>query len=91
VQRDDNEMSVAPPVFYLHVSGMRELLAGLDLKSVLEALADWGVIVRHEAVQKGAKVRVLYKLFRVPSEKTPLRLYQLNHAALMGEEGGPDA
>jgi len=50
-----------------------------------------GVIERHEAVQKGAKVRVLNKLFRVPSEKTAVRLYQLNFAALMGEEGGADA
>lgn len=91
VQRDDNEMSDAPPVFYLHRAGVCELLAGLDLKSVLEALADLGVIERHEAVQKGAKVRVLNKLFRVPSEKTAVRLYQLNFAALMGEEGGADA
>lgn len=91
VQRDDNEMSDAPPVYYVHRAGVRELLVGLDLKSVLEALADLGVIERHEAVKNGAKVRVLNKLFRVPSEKTAMRLYQLNFAALMGEEGGADA
>ncbi|WP_372837494.1 DUF927 domain-containing protein [Phaeovulum sp.] len=90
VQRGDEEMPDAAPVFYLHASGMRELLAGLDLKSVLAGLADLGVIVRHEISQKGATVSALTKPFKVPSEKTALRLYQLNLAALLGEEASAD-
>ncbi|MDI3336400.1 DUF927 domain-containing protein [Defluviimonas aestuarii] len=90
VQRGDEEQPDAPPVFFLHASGVAELLAGLDRNAVLAGLADEGVIVRHEVTQKGQKITALSKPFKVPSEKTAVRLYQLNYAALMGEDGVVD-
>jgi putative DNA primase/helicase len=90
VRRGSEEQIDTPPAFYLHASGVAELLAGLDRKSVLEGLADAGVILRHEVTDKGQKVPALTKPFKVPSEKTVVRLYQLDFAALMGEAGRAD-
>ncbi|RJE85453.1 DUF927 domain-containing protein [Paracoccus onubensis] len=80
---DDEPASV--PEFYLHASGMAELLSGLDRKAVLDGLADDGVIVRHEVTRRGSKVLDLSKPFKVPSEKALVRLYQIDLAALTGE------
>ncbi len=91
VRRGSEEQLDAPPIFFLHTSDMAELLAGLDRKSVLEGLAEAGVIARHEVTEKGARLQALSKVFKVPSEKAPARLYQLNHAALMGDLGDSDA
>lgn len=82
VQRWDDEQPDHPPVFYLHASGVAEVLAGLDRKTVLEGLANDGVIVRHEVTEKGRKVLALSKPFKVPSEKSLVRLYQVDLAAL---------
>ncbi|ARO13531.1 inner membrane [Ketogulonicigenium robustum] len=83
VRRSDNDQPDAAPIYYLHKSGVDEVLAGLDRKSVLEGLADEGVIIRHEVTEKGAKVLAPSKPFKVPSEKTVVRLYQIDLEALM--------
>lgn len=77
-----------PPVYYLHHSGISELLSGLDRGAVPDALADQGVIVRHEVTERGAKRLAISKTFRVPCENTTVRLWQLDYFALM--EGGAD-
>jgi len=84
VQRCDDEQSDRPPAFYLHASGVAELLTGLDRKAVLEGLATEGVILRHEVTVKGERVSALTKLFKVPSERTAVRLYQIDFVALTG-------
>lgn len=85
VPRGDEENPDTPPAFYLHASGVAEVLAGLDRKTVLDGLAAEGVILRHEATVKGEKFTALTKLFKVPSERTAVRLYQIDFAALTGE------
>lgn len=86
-RQPDEAMTNDPPTFFVHASGMAELLAGLDRKTVLEELADEGVIVRHEVMAKGEKVLALTRVFKVLSEKSARRLYQLDHGALMREPG----
>jgi uncharacterized protein (DUF927 family) len=88
VQRADEEQADAAPTFYLHASGMAEVLKGLDRKTVLDGLAAEGVIMRHEV--KGGAAFSLNKPFKVPSEKTTVRLYQVNFAALTAEAGEAD-
>lgn len=90
VQRADEEHPNQQTVFYFHASGMSELLAGLDRKAVLEGLAAEGVVVSHRVKIKGEEESVLTKVFKVPSEKRPVRLYQVDLAALMGEQGVAD-
>lgn len=85
VHRADEENPDSPPIFYLHASGMSELLAGLDRRAVLEGLADEGVILRHETTVKGEKTTSFNKLYKVPSERTAVRLYQVDFAALTRE------
>ncbi len=85
VQRAEDEQLDAAPTFYLHASGVAEVLKGLDRKTVLEGLAAEGVIVRHEV--KGGAGFSLNKPFKVPSEKTTVRLYQIDFAALTAEAG----
>lgn len=85
VQRGDDEGLDQPPIFFLHASGVAELLAGLDRKTVLEGLAAEGVIIRQDVTEKGQKVSALSKPFKIPSEKTVMRLYQLDFAELTGE------
>ena len=87
VQRADDELPDAVPTFYFHASGMAEVLKGLDAKSVLDGLAAEGVILRHEVTEKGEKVLRLNKPFKVPSEKTAVRLYQIDFAVLTGDGG----
>lgn len=89
-RQPDEAMTNDPPTFFIHASGMAELLAGLDRKTVLEEMADEGVIVRHEVMAKGEKVLALTRVFKVPSEKSARRLYQLDHSALMREPGDGD-
>ena len=88
VQRAEEEQPDDAPAFYLHASGMAEVLKGLDRKTVLDGLAAEGVIVRHEV--KGGAAFSLNKPFKVPSEKTAVRLYQVNYAALTAEAGETD-
>jgi uncharacterized protein (DUF927 family) len=88
VQRAEDEQLDAAPTFYFHASGMAEVLKGLDRKTVLEALAAEGVIVRHEA-KDGAGFK-LNKPFKVPSEKAAVRLYQIDYSALTAEAGESD-
>lgn len=83
VQRADGEEPEAAPSFYLHASGMAEVLKGLDRKTVLDGLAAEGVIVRHEG--RSGSGFALTKPFKVPSEKTAVRLYQIDFAALMDD------
>lgn len=90
VQRADEEQIDAAPVYYFHASGMAEVLKGLDRKTVLEGLAGDGVIVRHEVTEKGERVYSLTKPFKVPSEKTAVRLYQIDFAALTAHGGEAD-
>jgi uncharacterized protein (DUF927 family) len=85
-RRGDDAEPDAPPVFWRHATGMNELLSGLDRKSVLEGLAELGVIIRHEVTEKGQTKLALTKCFKVPSEGRPVRLYQIDLAALMGEK-----
>lgn len=87
-RQPDEAMTNDPPAFYVHASGMAELMAGLDRKAVLEGLAYDGVIVRHEVTVKGEKALSLSRVFKVPSEKAAVRLYQVDFAALMHEGGG---
>lgn len=89
-QRGEEEQPDTPPRYFLHGSGMAEVLKGLDRKSVLEGLAAEGVILRHELTEKSVKVTRLSKLFKVPSEKTAWRLYEIDFRALMGEAGSVD-
>jgi putative DNA primase/helicase len=90
VQRADEEQLDSAPIFYFHASGMKEVLAGLDRKTVLEGLAAEGVIVRHEVKVKGEPRIELTKIFKVPSEKTGVRLYQIDFAALTAEASEAD-
>jgi putative DNA primase/helicase len=91
VKRADDDQLDSPPEFYFHVSGMAEVLKGLDRKAVLEGLATEGVILRHEVTDKGQKKQALTKPFKVPSEKGAVhRLYQIDFNALTGEKGEAD-
>lgn len=89
-RQPDEAITNEPPAFFFHASGMAELLAGLDRKTVLEGLADEGVILRHEVTVKGARVQSLSRVYKVPSEKAAVRLYQVDHAALMRDPAGAD-
>lgn len=90
VRREADDQRDIPPVFFLHASGMDELLAGLDKRSVLEGLAEIGVVQRHEVISKGEREIVLNKTFKVPSEGTSKRLYQLDLEALLEGPGVKD-
>jgi len=81
VKRADEAQPDVPPVFYLHRSGLEEILAGLDFKRIVEALGDVGVIVRQEV----AGNRAINKVFKVPYEKASKRLYEISFVALMGD------
>ena len=89
VRRAEDEQPDSAPTFFLHTSGVAELFKGLDVKAVLDGLAAEGVILRHEVTEKGEKVMRLNKPFKVPSEKTAVRLYQIDFAVLTGEGSGP--
>ncbi|WP_172298142.1 DUF927 domain-containing protein [Pseudoruegeria sp. HB172150] len=88
VRREDDDQPDRPPVYYLHASGISELLNGLDRRSVLEGLAEIGVIVRQDVEEKGETKSALNKGFKVPSEKTTKRLYELNFTAVMADGDG---
>lgn len=85
VKRPVDDDANGVPEFYLHASGMNEVLKGLDRKAVLDGLADAGVIVRHEVTKRGQKALELSKPFKVPSERSVVRLFQLDIRALTGE------
>ncbi|MCB1391018.1 MAG: DUF927 domain-containing protein [Rhodobacteraceae bacterium] len=85
VRRPDGEHPDEPTAFYFHTTGMAELLAGLERKSVLDGLAAEGVIVLHEVTRKGEQTFDLNKPFKVPSEKRLVRLYQVDLVALTGD------
>lgn len=87
-RQPDEAMTNEPPAFFVHASGMAELMAGLDRKAVLEGLADDGVIVRHEVTVKDERALSLSRVYKVPSEKAAVRLFQIDFAALMREGGG---
>lgn len=84
LRRSEDGEEEQPPIYYVHSSGMNEILAGLDRRTVLEGLASEGVIVRQQEKSKGKAKSVLTKIFKVPSENTGMRLYQLDFAALTG-------
>jgi putative DNA primase/helicase len=90
VRRPDGDRPDEPTAFYFHTTGMAELLSGLERKSVLEGLAQEGVIVLHEVTRKGEQTFDLNKPFKVPSEKRLVRLYQVNLAALTGDPDSGD-
>lgn len=88
VQRPEDEQSDTATVYYFHTSGLKEVLSGLDQKTVREALADEGIIVRHETKDgKGYKIE---KPFKVPFDKAVHRLYQIDFASLTAVVGETD-
>lgn len=88
LRRGDDGNEDQPPTYYIHSSGMNEILSGLDRRTVLEGLASEGIIIRQQEKNKGKTKSVLTKIFKVPSENTGMRLYQLDFSALTG--GGAD-
>lgn len=81
-KREDDDPP-AVPTYFLHKSGMDELLRGLDQKAVLRDLANRKVIVRQAVTEKGLPVQALSRTYHVPSENRSIRLFELNLTALM--------
>jgi putative DNA primase/helicase len=74
-----SEDDLGQPEYYLTVSGMKEIMIGLDRKSVVASLLDKGIVR-----QKGDSE--VNKVFNVPSANNT-RLYQLDLEALRGYDG----
>jgi putative DNA primase/helicase len=86
VKRADETQPDVPPVYFFHGSGLKEILTGLDIKRIVEALGDMGILARHETAGSVA----LNKVYKVPYEKASKRLYEINLAALMGDAAASD-
>lgn len=71
--------------YYLHKSGMAELLGSLDRKSAVNGLADQGVIVRREMMRNGRRVQIVMPSIKVPSEGTNKRLYEISRSFVNGD------
>ena len=69
--------------YFIFPSGMKEILSGLDISAVVKALLGKGI------VPQGADGKA-NKIFHVPGAGGKHRLYQIDFAALGGDDGGGD-
>lgn len=78
IKRDNEGMDTEKVEYYFLASPIKEILQGLDFKTVIYGLISEGVIVAHDGMPN--------KPFHVPSEAGKKRLYQIDLAALGGME-----
>ncbi|MGG7644479.1 DUF927 domain-containing protein [Rhodovulum sp. YNF3179] len=78
VRRPREEEDAAPTLYFFHGSGLRDLLSGLDFRSVTAGLAKIGVIIPPDSESSDGKAGRLSKVWKVPSEERSVRLYQVD-------------